>query len=336
MPQFTPQQDLKKNIATNRPATGAQTMPMTPEVLQRKELHEAIQQKKAAEMAAFIGGTIPSPMLQPVQRKVEEEEKVTEVAQAKMSPTIQRQVEEEEKVTEVAQAKMSPTVQRKAKEEEKEPAQMKEGILTHVGKVGSGKVSARENDYDPSDKTNDNFSLDYSGKDADDAHWLQFVNFSMYAEEVPGVQIYNTGNVGTSSGNKPFSTDKVTHWSVDSSSLVDPYYEAGFSNERAPQKKTKIFDTPGGTSWDSTSKAFAASKAPKAKKVIFTASFDTYLVVKDQAIYHVKWKATTIYDTTTNKSDAIDYDTLSGGDAKGIPKDFKDLLDKSYAGNKIK
>ena len=31
MPQFTPQQDLMKNIATNRPVTGAQAMPMIDE-----------------------------------------------------------------------------------------------------------------------------------------------------------------------------------------------------------------------------------------------------------------------------------------------------------------
>lgn len=216
------------------------------------------------------------------------------------------------------------------------PVQMKEGDKTHEGKVGSGTVTARENDYDPSDKTNNNFSLDYSGADSDDAHWLQFVNFTMYAEVPGGDPIYYTGDIATTSGKKPFSTDKVTNWSVDSASTSNPYYESGGSNQREPKKSTKIFDMPGGTSIEAFAAYLVSSKAPKATKVRFIAAFDTYLVQKDAATYHVTWKATTDYDPATKKSAAIDYDTTSGGAAKGLPKDFKDILDKSYPGNKIK
>lgn len=43
-----------------------------------------------------------------------------------------------------------------------------------------GRRGQPENDYDPSDKTNTNYSLECA--DADKAHWLQFVNFTMWAD----------------------------------------------------------------------------------------------------------------------------------------------------------
>jgi hypothetical protein len=215
------------------------------------------------------------------------------------------------------------------------PVQKKEGKVTHQANVGSGQVTARENDFDPNDKTNDNYSLEYAGKDADNAHWLQFVNFSMVAE-VPGTgKVYNTDTIGTSSGKKPFSTDKVTNWSVDSTSKSNPYYEAGFSNVRTPSKGTKVFDAPGGPSWASTFGEFVATKAAKATKVTFTAHFDTYLVVSGKATYHVTWSATTEYDPDKKTTAAIAYATGDAGDVKGLPKDLKTVLDTEYAGNKI-
>ena len=215
------------------------------------------------------------------------------------------------------------------------PVQRKDGKITHQANVGSGQVTARENDFDPSDKTNDNYSLEYAGKDADNAHWLQFVNFSMVAD-VPGTgKVYNTDTVGTSSGKKPFSTDKVTHWSVDSASKSDPYYEAGFSNVRTPSKGTKVFDAPGGPSWAATFGEFVATKVPKATKVTFTATFDTYLVVSGKSSHHVTWSATTEYDPAKKTTAAIAYATGAIGDVKGLPKDLKTVLDTEYAGNKI-
>jgi hypothetical protein len=214
------------------------------------------------------------------------------------------------------------------------PIQKKDGKITHHASAGSGEVTARENDFDPSDKSNDNFSLEYAGKDADKAHWLQFVKFAMYADTPTGT-IYNPDTIPTSSGKKPFSTEKVTNWSVDSASTSDPYYEAGFSNVRTPGKGTKIFDEPGGPSIAGIAGQFVTTKAPKAPKVTFVANFDTYLVVDGKAIYHVTWSATTEYDPGKKTTAAIVYATGGGGDVKGLPKDFKTVLDKQYAGNKI-
>ena len=213
--------------------------------------------------------------------------------------------------------------------------QKKEGKVTHQANAGSGQVTARENDFDPSDKSNTNFSLEYAGKDADKAHWLQFVNFSMFAD-VPGTgKVYDTDTIATTSGNKPFSTDKVTHWSVDSGSKSDPYYEAAGSNVRTPGKGTKIFDEPGGASIIGVAGQFVTTKAPKATKVTFVANFDTFLVVDNKTIHHVTWSATTEYDPGKKTTGAIAYATGGGSDVKGLPKDFKTVLDTQYAGNKI-
>ena len=48
--------------------------------------------------------------------------------------------------------------------------------------------------------TQTNYSLEYAGKDADKAHWLQFVNRTMYANEPGTGRVYHTGSVRTSSG----------------------------------------------------------------------------------------------------------------------------------------
>jgi hypothetical protein len=215
------------------------------------------------------------------------------------------------------------------------PVQRTPGKETHSATVGSGKVTARENDEDPSDKSNDNFSLDYSGKDADKAHWLQFVNFMMYADDSVAGRVYYTGDIQTTSGKKPFSTDKVTNWSVDSNSGSDPYYEATGSNQRDPGKSTKMFDEPGGPSINGFAAQHASTKAPKATTVTFIASFDTYLVQDGKSTYHVTWTATTVYDVAKKTSAAIAYHTGAGGAVTALPKDLKKILDTSYSGNKI-
>jgi hypothetical protein len=216
------------------------------------------------------------------------------------------------------------------------PVQKKDGEIAHHGHVGAGNVTARKNDVHPHDKTlTHEYSLEYAGKDADQAHWLQFVNFTMYAE-VPGqAKVYYTGSATTSSGIKPFSTDKVTNWSVDSDSTSDPYYEAGFANVRTPKQGTKIFDRPGGASIEPLAVNLVATTAMKATKVTFIAVFDTYLVLDGKATYHVAWSATTVYDPVQKISGTIVYGTGSSGAVTALPENLKTVLDTKYADNKI-
>jgi hypothetical protein len=215
------------------------------------------------------------------------------------------------------------------------PVQKKDGKITHQGNVGTGQVTARENDFDPSDKSNDNYSLDYTGKDADDAHWLQFLNLSMVAE-VPGSgKVFATGSVAATGGNMQYSDDKTFHWSVDSGNAGNPYYEAAGSNVRTPSKSTKMFDEPGGPSIAGVAAQFVATKAAKATKVTFSFRFDTYLIVKGKATYHVEWSSSTDYDPAKKTTAAIVYATGNGGGVGGLPKNLKTVLDARYAGNKI-
>jgi hypothetical protein len=213
------------------------------------------------------------------------------------------------------------------------PVQKKEGEIKHEGNVGSGKVTARENDPNPDN--NVAYSLEYAGKDANKAHWLQFVSFLMYADTPDAGKVYFTGAVATSSGVKKFSTDKVTNWSVDSASASDPYYEAAGINVRTPNQSTKIFDRPGGPSINPLAAQLVSTKATKATKVTFVASFDTYLIVDGKAGYHVTWHATTEYDPAAKTSGAIAYGTGGGGAVGALPKNLKAVLDGQYSGNTI-
>jgi hypothetical protein len=216
------------------------------------------------------------------------------------------------------------------------PVQKKGGKVTHDEAAGAGKVTARENDFDPSDKTNNNYSVEYAGKDADGAHWLQFISVTMIAD-VPGTgKVYNTGSIVTTGGDQPYSNDKATHWGVDSASKSNPYYDSAASNQRTPGKGTKMFDMPGGPSWAPFAQDFVDKKQPKATKVSVILGFDTYLMVKDAAIHHVAWSATTEYDPAKKTTGAIGYVTSGGGSVAGLPKDLKTVLDARYAGNKLK
>jgi hypothetical protein len=213
--------------------------------------------------------------------------------------------------------------------------QKKPGDVTHEGKVSDGKVTARKDDLDPSDGTNNNYSLEYAGKNADKAHWLQFLTLTLYADTPTG-KVYETTKVSTTGGaDKAYSTDKVTHWSVDSASTSDPYYEAAGSNVRDPKKSTKIFDMPGGSSIAGVAAQMVTTKAPKATKVTFIMGFDTYLVIDDKAAYHVTWSATTEYDPVKKTTGSIIYGTGGGGAVAALPKNLKTALDAQYSGNKI-
>jgi hypothetical protein len=94
-----------------------------------------------------------------------------------------------------------------------------------------------------------------------------------------------------------------------------------------------MFDEPGGPSIIGIADQFVSTKATK---VTFIARFDTYLVIDGTAAHHVVWSATTEYDPAKKTTAAIAYGTGTAGDVKGLPKDFKAVLDTAYAGNKIK
>ena len=96
-----------------------------------------------------------------------------------------------------------------------------------------------------------------------------------------------------------------------------------------------MFDRPGGASIEPVAAQFVATKAAKATKVTFSFHFDTYLIVKDKATYHVEWNSSTDYDPAKKTTAEIVYTTGNAGSVKGLPKNLKTALDARYAGNKI-
>jgi hypothetical protein len=223
----------------------------------------------------------------------------------------------------------------------------KDPKVEHEGRVGmekdeigpaTGNVTARSGVK--LNETYDNtYEIGYSGMDADKAHWLQFVKFEMQAG-VPGNDepVHNTGSVGTSSGNKPYSTPEKTDWTVDSANSSSPFYDVTFAGSRDPGVGVKIFDAAGGPSWSPEVNKFIKGDASGTNEVVFTATFHTYLVIGKDVKYRVSYNTKTRYTIASDKITKVgdwDHNDLGGGNAAGLPENLKKILDKEYAGTGI-
>lgn len=214
--------------------------------------------------------------------------------------------------------------------------------VEHQGRVGmepgdigpaTGYVTARSN-VELNDTYTNTYEIGYEGMNADDAHWLQFVKFEMRAD-VPDTEgpVYNTGNVPTSSGNKPYSTPDATSWTVDSANNSSPFYDVTFAGSRDPGVGVKIFDAAGGPSWLPMVRSFVAGDAAGTSEVVFTATFHTYLVIGTQVNYRVSYSTTTRYAVTGSNVTTVgdwEHDTLGAGNAGGLPENLKEVLDDQY------
>ncbi|HUX85508.1 MAG TPA: DUF4157 domain-containing protein [Chloroflexota bacterium] len=220
---------------------------------------------------------------------------------------------------------------------------VKSGTVQHTGDVGGpppgqvgvpyGSVEVRTGDVvELKDKSriSNLISLQYSGALSGDAKWLQFVWFELTAT-TPAGTAHLTGNIPTSSGNKPFTTDpKAPNWSVDSASTADPFYEAGFLAIRSPTATT-MFDAPGGASVSPLAQAvFGAGIG--ATSATFTAHFDTYLIVRNVAAYHVPWSASTVYTQGSGKviTSPTTYAVGGAGPATALPTNLATLLHSAF------
>jgi hypothetical protein len=215
------------------------------------------------------------------------------------------------------------------------------GTVQHTGKVGAppagfegpeiGNVEVRTGDVLEVNKSTitNLISLEYSGSLAGDTRWLQFVWFELTAATPSGTASVS-GNVPTSSGTKPFTTNAASpNWSVDSGP-GNPFYESGAVAIRTAGGTT-MFDLPGGGSV--TPLADAVFKAGVgATSVTFTAHFDTYLIQRGAAAYHVSWVAMTNFTRPkgTTVASPITYAVASGGPVNSLPANLKTVLDTSY------
>jgi hypothetical protein len=216
------------------------------------------------------------------------------------------------------------------------------GAVQHTGEVGHlpgqigvayGMVEVRtgeEIELKGGAKVPNVIAVQYKGSYSADMKWLQFVWFELVAT-IPAGTARVTGNVPTTSGNKPFTMDpKAPDWSVDSASTTDPFYEASGVNLR-DKTSTTIFDAPGGGS--ATPLADAVFKAGVgATSVTFTAHFEDYLIRTDGAVYVVGWQASTVFTQSkgATTAGAIGYTVGTSEQVTGLPKARQTLLATSY------
>lgn len=205
--------------------------------------------------------------------------------------------------------------------------QKEEGEIGHQANVGAGTITARMNDYYSGYESNDNYSLEYAGADANHAQWIQFANLKFYGTG-NGKRIFRTGVAPTTARHSRYSTSKETHWYVDSTETTDPYYSTGGTSEVVPGRH-KIFDAPGGKSMKYFAKELVA-KHRQITRVTCAYEFDSYLMMQGRPVYHVVWTATTHYDPVKKSVTEINYETRSAGQVGDLPDQLKVVLLASY------
>ena len=218
------------------------------------------------------------------------------------------------------------------------------GLLTHQGFVGDdanpeGAVTVRLGDR--VDATLDNaISLEYTGENANDVGWLQFVNMRMFATP-PGAAapVFRAGTVGTSSGPTAFSDNTTTNWSVDA---IQPgasaLYNTLGASERRASRAIAIFDQPGGGSVLGLAQAFAAAGAAAdgATRVTFVASFESYVVRANSVRYRVAWTASTVVNITAGTASGVMYQQRAAGVVSALRGVHRTALLAEYPGNPIR
>jgi hypothetical protein len=215
------------------------------------------------------------------------------------------------------------------------------GRITHQGFVGpddnpEGAITVRQGDTEGA--AANAISLEYTGENAGQVHWLQFINMQMFATPPAGARVFNTGNVGTTGGNVVWSNATTTRWFVDAVPGGSPLYDvSGGLNTRRLHRRIAMFDQPGGPSGLPVAQAFAAAgPAAGATTVTMRMRFDSYVVRNNHAIYHVAWTATTTYNITTGTSSAIAYSQGAAGPVAALRRVHRTALLAEYAGNPIR
>jgi hypothetical protein len=220
------------------------------------------------------------------------------------------------------------------------------GAAQHTGLVGAvppgaagppvGAVEVRtgeEIELAPGSRIPNVIAIEYSGALLADSRWLQFVWFELTAATPQGTARVS-GNVPTSSGVLPFTTNPAAPtWAVDSGSN-NPFYESGGANLRNASSTT-MFDAPGGGSAAPLAQAvFGAGVG--ATSATFTAHFETYLIQNNHAVYKVPYSASTTFTPPpstggTIAAGAIGYTVGAAGPATALPANLRTILHANYA-----
>lgn len=217
------------------------------------------------------------------------------------------------------------------------------GTPGHQGFVGTdddnpeGAVTVRLGDIEGA--ANNAISLEYTGGNASSVNWLQFINMQMFATPPASARVFNTGSVGTTGGPVTWSNATTTNWFVDAVPGGSPLYNtSGGLNTRAAGRRLAMFDQPGGPSGLPTAQAFtsAAGPAAGATRVTMRMRFDAYVIRNNRARYHVRWTATTTYDTAAGTSSDIVYSLGDAGPVTGLRAAHRTALLAEYPGNAIR
>ncbi|HEV3412125.1 MAG TPA: DUF4157 domain-containing protein [Puia sp.] len=215
--------------------------------------------------------------------------------------------------------------------------------LRHQGFIGpsghpTGIVTARTGFPDPADPAfNNQIGLDYTGSDAADTRWIQFVFREMSAlDPATRNRVFNTGSVTTTGGTHKYSQPSAIFWNVDTVPATHSmYYEAGGDHRRTPGS-IEIIDQVIG--FNGEADKFAGSFASRPAKVKFTEAFDSYLVVNDtKVMYHIRYNISFVFDTSVTPVDDVrgTYELLSAGPMGKLPSDRKKVLDADFPSNTV-
>jgi hypothetical protein len=187
-------------------------------------------------------------------------------------------------------------------------------------------------------------SLEYTGEDAGQVHWLQF-NASQEFGTPPGAAapVFATGSVLTSNGPAPWSSaGSPQHWVVDSvanspAAHPSPFYDvSGFASTSSANRSRVMLDQPSGASIIGQAQAFAATgPAAGSPTVTERDGFSTYLVKASHPRYRVDWAGTTVVTVATGTASAIRYGLGFAGPVTRLQADHRAALLAKYAGSPI-
>jgi Domain of unknown function (DUF4157) len=202
------------------------------------------------------------------------------------------------------------------------------GTLKENVAVGGGTVESHiKVKYTPSaggSQRDPGFSVGYKGAHADTSHFLQFIWREMVVEGIPGKAPFRFDGPVASSAKHHYrwTTDKdKPNYNTDSADDDNPFYEAGFYNNRSADSTT-IFDFPSSFK-DVVKTQFDAG----ATKVTSRAHFTTYLVRDMQVLQMVttdiEWEFTTVAEPPRTQNQG-------GGAANALDPEMRKVLVRQY------
>jgi hypothetical protein len=199
------------------------------------------------------------------------------------------------------------------------------GTTVHTGNVGGGTVTVRQDLRVQVGGTTrpPAFAIGYQGPDSQNTHWLQFIWREIIQMDSSNNVTAMTGPITTNGGTYDLTTGGtltapgtpgVQSYNTDTASRTDPFYEAGFLNNRTADATT-MYDHPSAAD-PYVQRAFANG----ATEVKSRAHFNTFLVQTDRVTYrtqtNMEW-----HFTSASATPSPAFSTGSNGPATTLSPD---------------